>query len=143
MQRILKRFFENGEYIIDLENRSIKLKLKFDGYEFIRICEISNKFHLKDENLVFIYKRDDIFNKNMPQIISLLDNYRQHFIALKTAIESLNTSNVPTFFENEITSLIENESKKHNLAEDKYKEKYFFETRDSRAAVALAFVCGF
>jgi hypothetical protein len=123
----LKRFFENGEYIIDLENRSIKLKLKFDGYEFIRICEISNKFHLKDENLVFIYKRDDIFNKNMPQIISLLDNYRQHFIALKTAIESLNTSNVPTFFENEITSLIENESKKHNLAEDKYKEKYLFE----------------
>jgi hypothetical protein len=123
----IKRLFENGEYIIDFENRSIKLRLKFDGYEFIRICEISNRFHLKDENLFFIYKRDEILNQSMPQIISLLDNYREHFIALKTAIESLNTLNVPTFFENDVAVLIENESKKRNLAEDIYKEKYLFE----------------
>jgi hypothetical protein len=124
--RYIKPYFKNGEYIIDLENRAINLNFKFDGYEFIPICEKSNKLRLKDENLVLTYKRDEILNKNIPQIIVLIENYKDHFIKLKTAIENLNTSNVPTFFESDIAIIIENESKKRDLAEDERKEEFLF-----------------
>lgn len=121
-----KRVFENEDYITDLQSGSIKLKLKFDGYEFIQICEESNRFRLKDDKLVFIYKRDEIINKIMPQIISLLDNYREHFIALKTIIESVNTSSIPTSFESDIAVLIKNHGERCQLIEDKRKEEFLF-----------------
>jgi hypothetical protein len=124
--KYIKPYFENGDYILNLENKTVSLNLKFDGYEFFQICEKSNRFCLKDENLVFTYKRDEILNRSMSRIISHLDNYREHFIALKTAIENLNTSNVPISFESDIAVLIENESKKHALAEDERKEEFLF-----------------
>lgn len=118
--------FESGEYIINLENTSTKSKFKFDGYEFIRICEQSNRFRLKDGKLVFSYKKDEILNKSMPRIIEYLDNYKEHFITLKAAIESLNTSNIPTFFENGISVLIKDHYRKRQLAEDQRKEEFLF-----------------
>ncbi len=124
--KYIKPYFENGDYILNLENKTVSLNLKFDGYEFFQICEKSNRFCLKDENLVFTYKRDEILNRSMSRIISHLDNYREHFIALKTAIENLNTSNVPISFESDIAVLIENESKKYALAEDERKEEFLF-----------------
>lgn len=122
----IKRLFENGEFIIDLKNMSTKLKLKFSGYEFIQICEESNRFRLKDDNLVFIYRKDEILNQNMPKIISLLSDYREHFMVLKNVIESLNTSNVPTSFESNIAALIKNNIKKCQFIEDKRKEEFLF-----------------
>jgi hypothetical protein len=122
----IKPKYENGEYINDLENRSIKLDFKFDGYEFIRICEESNRFRLKDDVLVLIYKRDEILNKNMPQIIKYLNSYKEHFIALRTAVKSLNTSNIPTFFEREIAALIKNPYKITASIEDERKEEFLF-----------------
>ena len=124
--KYIKPYFKNGDYILNLENKAINLNLKFNGYEFIQICEESNRFRLKDENLVFTYKKDEILNRSISRIISYLDNYREHFIALKTAIETLNTSNVPTSFESDIAVLIENESKKYDLAEDERKEEFLF-----------------
>jgi len=124
--KYIKLYFENGDYILNLENKAINLNLKFDGCEFIRICEESNRFRLKDENLVFIYKRDEILNTNMPQIISHLENYREHFIALKTTIESLNISNIPTSFESDIAILIGKENGKSALEEDERKEEFLF-----------------
>ncbi|PAV13015.1 hypothetical protein ASJ81_19050 [Methanosarcina spelaei] len=124
--KYIKPYFENGDYILNLENKTVSLNLKFDGYEFFQICEKSNRFCLKDENLVFTYKRDEILNRSMSRITSHLDYYREHFIALKTAIENLNTSNVPISFESDIAVLIENESKKYALAEDERKEEFLF-----------------
>ena len=121
-----KRVFENGDYITDLQSGSILLKLKFNGYEFIQICEESNRFRLKDDSLVFIYRRDEIFNKSMPQIISLLDNYRERFIELKTIIESVNTSSIPTSFESNIAVLIKNHGERYKLMEDTRKEEFLF-----------------
>lgn len=121
-----KRVFENGDYITDLQSESMKLKLNFDGYEFIQICEKSNRFHIKNDNIDFIYRRDEILNKNMPQIISLLDNYGEHFMALKTIIESLNTSSIPTSFESDIAVLIKNNGETCQLIEDKRKEEFLF-----------------
>jgi hypothetical protein len=116
--------FENGEYIIDLENKSIKFK--FNGSEFIPICEQSNRFRLKDGNLVFTYKKDEILNKSIPVIIEYLDDYKERFITLKATIDSLNTSNIPIFFEKEISVLIKDHYRKRQFAEDKEKEEFLF-----------------
>jgi len=125
---VIKSSFKNGEYIKNLENRSLKLELELNGNEFIKNCtKESNRFHLKDGNLVFIYKRDEIFNKIMPQIIAHLDSYKEHFLALKTTIKSLSTSNIPISFERDIALLIIDPYKKTDFAEDGHKEEYLFQ----------------
>jgi hypothetical protein len=116
--RYIKPYFENGEYVRDLESKSMKLNLRFDGYEFIRICEGSNRFRIKDENLVLTYKRDEILNRSMQQIIELLGNYKENFITLKTAVENLNILNVPICFENYC--------KNYTPIEEKRKEEFLF-----------------
>ncbi|MEL7665500.1 MAG: hypothetical protein AAGU10_15425 [Methanosarcina mazei] len=123
----IKPSFKNGEYIKNLENRSLKLELELIGNELIEICTKSNKFHLKDGNLVFIYKRDEIFNKTMPQIIVCLDSYKEYFVELKNTIEGINTPNVPISFEIDIALLIINPYKKRDFAEDEYREEYLFQ----------------
>lgn len=123
---IILPYFENGEYIAELESNSIKLRFKFDECEFIRICERSNRFRLKDGNLVFTYNQDKILYINMPLVIGYLDKYKDHFIALKTVIENLNISNIPAFFENEISVLIEDPYRKRDLATCEVKEECLF-----------------
>lgn len=124
--KVIKLSFETGDYIRELESRSTNLKLEFNGYEFIKVCEESNKFHLEDNNLLFIYKKDEILNENMPQIIARLGSYKKHIVALKMIIESLNTSNIPIFFEKYVAALIKDPDRKHDLAVDRDKEEYLF-----------------
>ncbi|KKG83066.1 toll/interleukin-1 receptor domain-containing protein [Methanosarcina mazei] len=122
----IKLYFQNGDYILNLENRAIKLNLKFNGYEFIEICVGSNRFRYKDGGLVSTYGRDEVFNKYVPKIISFIDSYMAHIITLKTTIGSLNASHIPNSFESDISIFIENPSHKTQIAEENYKIEYLF-----------------
>lgn len=122
----IKSRFENGEYISELDSGSTKLNFEFNGCEFIKVCEESDRFDIENNSLFFIYKKDEILNEKMPQIIALLDSYKDHFIELRTVIESLNTSNIPTFFECDIAALIKDPDRKRDLSVDKRKEEYLF-----------------
>lgn len=120
----VKASYKDGDYI-EFESNSTKIKFNFDEYEFIRLCKKSEIFNLIDDNLNFVYNRDEVINNTMKQIVEYLNNYHKNLLLLKDIVENIKSSNIPSPFKNNVNNFL-TDDRKLQLAQDRRKEEFLF-----------------
>lgn len=127
----IKSSLENGDYI-DFESNFTEIEIKLDEKcrldvkGLINICVEKGMLRSDNGNLNLVYTQDKFLNSRIQQIITCLNNYKNHFSELRSTIENLRSSNIPSSFENDIAVLIKDPDRKDQFVMDNRKKEFLF-----------------